>query len=338
MATRRFLAYLGLHMSLLSPSFAQIPNALTDTEKAEGWQLMFDGRSLSGWHSFKKTSITENGWIVKDSAIYLRGPAAGGLLAPETYAYKNFEIAIDWKLPDSGNSGIFLRYLETEDRESIRTGPETQVCGALHPDYQGGTSVTSPGACYAMYAPAQPWIRPAEEYNTLRVIMYENKVAHYGNGLKLLEYVIGDPDWTARYDSSKYQYFPLYGDIHAGKLFLQDHASHVWYRNVKIRPLARDPWSDPAFLWPDQRTPILAARRAGRAITMRLGGGRIALSSESPRRWDLRLFDPSGRARADFRGAGSGVLATAPAAPGFYLIAGEVDGARLSRPLCVPSR
>ncbi len=338
MSNFREWAFLGLCFAALSPSSAQAQNALTDAEKEDGWQLMFDGKSLAGWHSFKKTTITENGWILKDSAIYLRGPAAGALLAPEAFTYKNFDISIDWKLPDSGNSGIFLRYLETEDRESIRTGPETQICGALHSDYQGGTAVTSPGACYAMYAPAQPWIRSAEEYNTLRVIMFENKVAHYGNGKKLLEYVIGDPDWQARYDTSKYRFFPLYGDIHPGKLFLQDHASHVWYRNIKIRQLRSDPWTDTSFSWPDKITPILTARRAGRAVYLRWSGGRLALSSESPGKWDLRLYDPAGRGRATFRGEGAGVLSSAPLTPGFYLLSGTVDGSPKGASLSTPAR
>jgi hypothetical protein len=313
-------------LCILSYSNAQIPNALTESEKAAGWQLMFDGKTLTGWHSYKKTAITDNGWIINDSALYMRGPAAGALLAPEAFVYRNFEISIDWKLPDSGNSGIFLRYLETEDREFVRTGPETQVCGKLHPDYQGGTAVTSPGACYAMYAPSQPWIKPAEEYNTLRVVMYENRVAHFGNGLKLLEYVIGDPDWTARYDSSKYQFFPLYGDIHAGKLLLQDHASHVWYRNVKIRPLASDPWSDPSYAWPDRPVSILAARGGvGRA-------GRITLS------------DPLGRNRGTYPGMMRGGLPGLPGytrlPAGFYLNAEDPvgPGSRGIYPLAIPSR
>ena len=133
---------------------ATAPNTLTEAEAAAGWQLMFDGASLAGWHSYQKTSITDNGWILKDSSIYMRGPAAGALLAPEKFVLRNFEISIDWKIPESGNSGIFLRYLETEPSENIRTGPETQICGKLHPDYKTGTTTTSPGACYAMYGPA----------------------------------------------------------------------------------------------------------------------------------------------------------------------------------------
>jgi hypothetical protein len=315
-------------------------NVLSESEKAAGWQLMFDGKTLTGWHSYRKTGIPDFGWIVNDSAIYLRGPAAGALLAPEAFTYKNFQISIDWKLPDSGNSGIFLRYLETEDNANIRTGPETQICGRLHPDYRNGMATTSPGACYDMFAPSRPWIRSGEEYNTLQVVMYEDKVAHFGNGAKLLEYVIGDAEWKARYDSSKYRFFPLYGDIHAGKLFLQDHASHVWYRNIKIRPLASDPWADAEFPWPDQGTPVLIPR--GRAAfgfaARRAGGGRIGLRSAEARPWDLRLLDPLGRMRGAFRGTGEAVLSDTRVPAGWYLIGNGTGGAPGASAIPLPAR
>ena len=331
---------------------AQEINALSEVESAAGWQLMFDGKTLTGWHSFKKASISESGWIIKDSSIYLRGPAVGALLAPERFAFRNFEISIDWKIPEAGNSGIFLRYLETEASENIRTGPESQVCGKSHSDYKTGAVSTSPGACYAMYPPAKPWIRSADQFNTFHVIMHENKVAHFGNGERLLEYEIGSPDWTAKYEVSKYASFPLYGEVHAGKLFLQDHASPVWYRNIKIRPLAQDPWNDPAFVWPDQGTAIairplpgsdrggMGAARGIKAEWLRLtpgDPGRILVDLSPATAWELGLRDAGGHRLAVFKGVGPGsrVLGTSVLAPGNYFLTGNAGGRPLAKPLPV---
>ncbi len=320
-------------------------NTLSEAELAQGWQLMFDGKTLNGWHSFKKTAITENGWIINDSAIYLRGPAAGALLAPEAFVLKNFEISLDWKVPDSGNSGIFLRYLETEASENVRTGPESQVCGKLHSDYKGGITATSAGACYAMYAPAKPWIRPAEEYNTFRVVMYENRVAHFGNGMRLLDYMIGSDDWKTKYAASKYASFPLYGDIHAGKLFLQDHASHVWYRNLKIRPLTADPWTTPGYVWPDQEAGIAPRPRGEGALSglsglriTRTGEGRLLLELSRPMVWQLDLRDLSGRRIDSFRGQGSGPIGSTGLEAGAYFLKGTLGGAPFSQALTFPIR
>jgi hypothetical protein len=322
--------------------YAVEPNVLSESEAAAGWQLMFDGKTLSGWHSFKKSNITENGWIIKDNSIYMRGPAAGGLLAPEEFVFRNFEISLDWKVPDSGNSGIFLRYLESEISENVRTGPESQVCGKLHSDYKGGMTATSAGACYGMYAPAKPWIRPAEEYNTFRVVMYENRVAHFGNGVRLLEYLIGSEDWKAKYEASKYASFPLYGDVHAGKLFLQDHASHVWYRNLKIRPLTADPWATPGYVWPDQETSIALRRNSASATP----GLRITRSSEEqillhlsrPTAWLFDLRDLTGRSIKTFSGQGSSPIRSTGLHPGTYFLNGILGGAPFSQSITLPIR
>ncbi len=162
-------------------------NVLTDSEKAAGWRLMFDGKTLAGWHDYRKDGITTGKWVLADSAIYRKEQGANAILAPNEFTYQDFEISIDWKIPDAGNSGIFLRYLETEESENVRTGPESQICGCQHLDYRDGTALTSPGACYAMYPPVKAWIKPADQYNTFHVIMFNKRVAHYGNGMKLLE-------------------------------------------------------------------------------------------------------------------------------------------------------
>jgi hypothetical protein len=317
---------------------SQEVNVLTEAEKAQGWQLMFDGRNLTGWHSYKKTHITLNGWIIKDSSIYMRGPAAGAILAPEAFVLQNFEISIDWKTPDSGNSGIFLRYLEKEESENVRTGPESQVCGRLRNDYKTGTEVTSPGACYDMYAPVLPWIKSADQFNTFHVIMYENHVAHYGNGKRLLEYVIGSPDWLAKFKDSKYSAFTLYGDIHPGKLFLQDHASPVWYRNIKIRELKSDPWATPGFAWPDQNTGIGAGSTARRPVLSiaSAGANGLSLRFSSATDWDLALSNAAGHRLQSLRGAGKAAWLGGPGLKaGTYLLSGTLGGRPYARPISV---
>jgi hypothetical protein len=345
MASSRYLLAFVIASASLSwfaptPTSAQTVNVLSEAERAAGWLLMFDGKSTAGWHSFKKTTISETGWIINDSSIYLRDKAVGALLAPEAFSFRNFEISIDWKIADGGNSGIFLRYLETEASENIRTGPESQVCGKTHSDYKTGTTPTSPGACYAMYPPAKPWIKSAEEYNTFHVVMYEKRVAHFGNGIRLLEYEIGSEDWTAKYDLSKYSSFPLYGDVHAGKLFLQDHASPVWYRNIKIRPLASDPWADPDHVWPDQITGIRVSsgRSANppglRRLSSSEGSLRLELSEASA--WELGLHDAFGRRLGQFHGGGpeNRILEVQGLKSGPYFLSGTVDG----RPVALPIR
>jgi hypothetical protein len=328
LSMNRIAAVLAL---LAAAAAAQEVNSLSEAEKSQGWQLMFDGKSLAGWHSYQKPNISTGGWAIGDSAIYRRDQAAGAILSPEKFTYRNFELAIDWKIPDNGNSGIFIRYLEMESSENIRTGPESQICGKLHPDYENGIGIHSPGACYAMYAPGQAWIRPAEQYNTFRVVVFDRRVAHFGNGVKLLEYEIGSSDWTARFQASKYQFFPLYGDVHAGKLFLQDHGSPVWFRNLKIRPLTADPWVDTSFQWPDQTTHPAIGRGASRSVIpllrASLGSGRLEMVLPDRVRWELGLSDLRGARFPLSAGYGPASLPTRTLKAGTYILAGKIAGA-----------
>lgn len=243
-------------------------NVLTADDVKKGWELLFDGKYLTGWHSYDTTIIVGHGWGIDDSALYLRTPGGADILCPKQFTYQDFELSIDWRIPDKGNSGIFIRYLENQGSENTRTGPESQICGQGHPNYVDGLKDTSPGACYNMYAPSQRWMNPAGQYNTFHIVAFRNRIAHYGNRQKLLEYEIGTPDWQSRFALSKYKDSPLYGELHAGKVFLQDHGSPVWFRNMKIRRLdeKKDPWTDPDFVWPDGSvgTRILPVERSAR--------------------------------------------------------------------------
>jgi hypothetical protein len=326
-------------LCLLHPFAAsQDFNTLTDAEKAEGWLLLFDGKSLAGWHSYMKATITTSGWGINDSAIYRRDQGAGAILSPEKFKYQDFELSIDWKIPDPGNSGIFIRYLEVDASENIRTGPESQICGRLHGDYGEGIGIHSPGACYDMYAPAKDWIKPADQYNTFRVVVFNKRIAHYGNGVKLLEYEIDSPDWTTRYQNSKYKFFPQYGEVHAGKLFLQDHGSPVWFRNIKMRPLTVDPWTDAGFRWPDAPDPIFIPRgfpAAAPGYKLSVNDeGAIVLDLPENVKWRLGLSDAEGRLLS--RSSGTGLFkyeresGMSGAHTGPYFLQGTVGGEAFS--------
>jgi hypothetical protein len=168
--------------------------------------------------------------------------------------------------------------------------------------------------------------------------MYEDRVAHFGNGVRLLEYVIGSEDWKAKYDTSKYNPFPLYGDIHAGKLFLQDHGNPVWYRNIKIRPLASDPWTNQDFLWPDQATGItLGPPGRGFQPALRVtrdGQGRLMLHLSRSETWRLGVSDSRGNRLEGYgaTGSGSGSIGISGLQSGAYFLTGTVG----DRPYSLP--
>ncbi|MGH7151259.1 MAG: 3-keto-disaccharide hydrolase [Planctomycetota bacterium] len=226
---RMFL--LALMAPSLDPAQGSAPNTLTEAEKAQGWRLLFDGKTTAGWRGFKQTSCPA-GWKVVDGALG-RTAQAGDIVTEEEF--ESFELSLEWKVAKGGNSGIFFGV--SEDHGSVwETGPEFQVLdNALHKD--GGDPKTSAGANYALHAPAKDATRPPGEWNVARIRVEGAKVEHWLNGVKLLSYELGSAEWKALVGASKFKSMPDYGTRRRGRLALQDHGDSVEYRSIKIRTL-----------------------------------------------------------------------------------------------------
>ena len=172
------------------------------------------------------------GWQVIDGAL-TRVDSAGDIVT--TKQYGNFELALEWQVARGGNSGIFYRVSEDSDHP-WRSGPEMQVLDdAGHPD--GRSPLTSAGALYGIYPATPGVVRPAGEWNSVRLVLNGNHVEHWLNGVKVVEAELGSPDWESRVKRSKFGEMPRYGRNASGHIGLQDHGDRVAYRNIKIRPL-----------------------------------------------------------------------------------------------------
>ncbi|MCB9898682.1 MAG: DUF1080 domain-containing protein [Planctomycetes bacterium] len=210
------------------------PNTLSDAERASGWTLLFDGRSLDAWRNYKSDAIS-SGWAAQDGCLARVADGAGDIVTRDTYG--DFELQVDWKIGEGGNSGIFFAVTEDPDAEYIfETGPEMQVL-----DNQGHANgldpKTSAGSNYALHAPADDVTRPVGEFNHAYILRRGSHVEHWLNGTKLLEYELGSPEWQALVAASKFSQWPGYGVATVGHLALQDHGDAVWFRNLKVRRL-----------------------------------------------------------------------------------------------------
>jgi hypothetical protein len=209
---------------------AQVPT-LTAAEKAAGWKLMFDGKSLAGWRGYK-TETPPAGWKAINGEL-VRQEAGGDLMTVEQYG--DFEMRFEWKITPNGNSGVIYRIATTEPYP-WHTGPEYQVLhNAGHAD--GKNPLTSAGSNYAVNEPVKDVTKPVGEWNEGRIIAKGNHVEHWLNGVKVVEYEIGSADWEARVKASKFGKIPPYGRTKRGYIALQDHESVVSYRNLKIKVL-----------------------------------------------------------------------------------------------------
>ena len=198
----------------------------------DGWKSLFDGKSTSGWRNYRKETVG-SGWTVVNGVLTRSGEGAGDIITIDRYA--NFELTLDWKVAEGGNSGIFYR--ATEDNNYIwQSAPEMQVLDdAKHAD--GKSPLTSAGSNFALYPAPRGVVKPAGEWNSARLVVNGNHVEHWLNGQKLLEYELGSPEWAERVAKSKFSTMPNYGRAAEGHIGLQDHGDPVEFRNIRIRVL-----------------------------------------------------------------------------------------------------
>jgi hypothetical protein len=213
------------------PNQVDAMNQLTPEERAAGWQLLFDGRSIEHWRGYQKDALPK-GWQVVDGAI-TRVASAGDIVS--TDQYRDFELSLEWKVAEGGNSGIFWRV--SEDQEyPWESGPEMQVLDdTRHPD--GRSPLTSAGSLYGLYPSRRGVVHGAGEWNAVRILVQGKHVEYWLNGVKLFEAEIGSEDWNARVARSKFATMPRYGRNPTGRIGLQDHGDRVAFRNIKIRVL-----------------------------------------------------------------------------------------------------
>jgi len=217
------------------PAVAQsaAPNTLSDAEKADGWKLLFDGRTTAGWRGFGRETVV--GWEVSDGALIALGQ--GGDHANDIITvdeYQNFELVLDWKVSPQANSGVFYNVVE-EGFDRIYAGaPEYQLIDDHGwPDKLEDWQKS--GANYAMHPPSEVVSKPVGEWNTTRIVVDNGKVEHWLNGVQVVAYELWTPAWEKLKNEGKWKDFPGYGTGRKGYIGLQDHGNKVYFRNIKIR-------------------------------------------------------------------------------------------------------
>ncbi len=220
-------------------------NALTQAEIDEGWVLLFDGETSEGWRGYKKDNFP-GGWQIVDGAIQCigsgRGEAGGQEGGDIIYdkEFQNFNLSLEWKISEGGNSGIF--YLGQEELDYIwKTAPEMQVLDNVkHPDANMGKDGNRQAGSLYDLIPAKPQnAKPVGEWNKVELIVYKGTVVHKMNGETVVEYHLWTPEWNEMVANSKFPALnPDWANVASkGYIGLQDHGDDVWFRNIKIKEL-----------------------------------------------------------------------------------------------------
>ena len=237
-----FLTISSIHFAVAQSNNANdaMLNKLTPAEIKKGWKLLFDGSTLTGWKTYNRTDMATS-WGVKDGAIFLDAKkgrsdvAKGDLVTLEDY--DDFEFSVEWKISDCGNSGIMYRIVEDPKyKQPYLTGPEMQVLdNKCHPDAKIITHRS--GDFYDVMASKTENVKPAGQWNSVRIIMKGYKLEQWQNGVRQIKLTLGSDEINAIVEKSKWKNQKDWGKALIGKIGLQDHGDAVWFRNIKIRSL-----------------------------------------------------------------------------------------------------
>jgi len=219
-------------------------NVLTKKEKKEGWVLMFDGKTTEGWRGYNLPAFPEKGWVVEEGTLHVigssRGEAGGGGDLLYDKKFRNFELSLEWKVSEGGNSGIFYLAQEIPNEPVWKSAPEMQILdNDKHPDAKLGVDGNrAAGSLYDLIPGDMKAVKPAGEWNQVKIMDYKGTVVHYVNGKQVLEYHLWTDDWKKMVLNSKFKDYEWFlNTAEEGYIVLQDHGDDVWFRNIKIREM-----------------------------------------------------------------------------------------------------
>jgi len=237
-----FIKFIGLLscIALLFPSCTgtnKQNNQLTEDEKKQGWVLLFDGRSMNGWHLYNRGKVPTV-WIVKNEELYCDPESKseqGDLTSDQEF--ENFDLKFDWKIEKMGNSGVFINVLERPDLSTTwASGPEYQLLEKSHPDYPDSTKRS--GCLYGFGATKNPVEeKPFGEWNQSRIKQVNGKIEFYLNDVLTVQQDLTSPNWLDMISKSGFKNFPEFGRHTRGHIALQEWAKGISFRNIKIKQL-----------------------------------------------------------------------------------------------------
>lgn len=240
MIQKLFLLFITISLSPVI-SFCQTQNTLTSKEKSEGWQLLFDGKDLKGWHSYLEENPGK-AWQIQNGNIFLNKNKENvyndfaDLVTDDEY--ENFDLKLEWKMEPCANSGIMFYVNETpEYKNTYESGPEMQIADLACND-DGRILKCRAGDLYDLISSDTEWVNQAPKWNKYEIIANNGHLTFYMNGHKTVDTQMWDEHWMGMIKNSKFVQWPGFGTFKKGHISIQGTENgKLWYRNIKIKKL-----------------------------------------------------------------------------------------------------
>lgn len=229
------IAFIVLHTGSFKAE-AQKLNKLSKKEIKKGWVLLFDGKTTEGWHTYLKEDASA-AWTIQDGALAFDPEAGEGGDLVTDQEYENYELSLEWKIAEGGNSGIIFNVHEDpEFGATYVSGPEMQVLDneKAHDNKEDDHLA---GSLYDMIPVGRTVAKAAGEWNLASIRLKDGQLTLTLNGVQTADVQIGSEEWKKLIAGSKFKDWEHFAQYSKGRIALQDHGNKVWYRNIKIRPL-----------------------------------------------------------------------------------------------------